>query len=113
MSIDEYVDMEITKDNIERLRKLIVYSPNSTRNLKGLSFSKQLETFDMILSRFGSDPFLGISIMENYDLKDHDLDDEMELLLMELSIRKNVIEDHKDKVYHILGLETWNKKSSG
>lgn len=112
MSIDEYVDMEITKDNTERLRKLIVYSPNSTRNLKGLSFSKQLETFDMILSRFESDPFLGISIMENYDLKDHDLDDEMELLLMELSIRKDVIEDHKDKVYHILGLETWNKKLS-
>jgi hypothetical protein len=33
----------------------------------------------------------------------------MEILLMELSIRKQVIEDTKDKVYHILGIETWDR----
>jgi hypothetical protein len=111
MSISEYVDMDLDEKSIERLRKLIVYAPNTNRNLKGLSISKQLETFDTILSKFPSDPFLAISIMENYDLKDHNLDDEMELLLMELAIRKNIVEDTKDKVFHILGIETWDRKS--
>jgi hypothetical protein len=44
-------------------------------------------------------------------LKDNDLNDEMELLLMELTIRKDILEDVKDKVYHILGIETWRKKN--
>lgn len=111
MPIKEYVDIEITEENIERLRKLIVYAPNTVRNLRGLSISKQLGVFDMIISKFPNDPFLAISIMENYDLKDHNLDDDMELLLMELSIRKEIVEDSKDKVYHILGIETWDRKS--
>jgi hypothetical protein len=112
MSIEEYVDDKATEENIERLRKLIVYAPNTVRNLRGLSISKQLESFDAILARFPNDPFVAISIMENYDLRDYNLDDEMEVLLMELSIRKEIVEDSKDKVYHILGKETWNKRSS-
>jgi len=36
----------------------------------------------------------------------------MELLLMELAIRKDIVEDTKDKVFHILGIETWDRKSS-
>ncbi len=112
MSISEYVDMDLDEKSIERLRKLIVYAPNTNRNLKGLSISKQLETFDTILSKFPTDPFLAISIMEKYNLKDCNLDDEMELLLMELAIRKDIVEDTKDKVFHILGIETWDRKSS-
>jgi len=77
-----------------------------------LSISKQLEMFDMVLNKFPNDPFVAISILEHYNLKEHDLEDEMEILLMELSIRKQVIEDTKDKVYHILGIETWDKKKS-
>jgi len=107
MPIKDYLDIEFGEEKFDRLRKLVTHAPSTTRNLKGLTVSKQLELFDIILSKFPNDPFLAISIFEHYTLKDHDLNDEMELLLMELTIRKQVIEDTKDKVYHILGIETW------
>ena len=110
MPIKDYLDIELDKEKFDRLRKLVAHAPSTTRNLKGLTVSKQLELFDMILSKFPNDPFLAISIFEHYTLKDHDLNDEMELLLMELTIRKQILEDTKDKVYHILGIETWHKK---
>ena len=109
MSIEEYVDMDLDKDKIDKLHKLLTHAPNTNKNLKGLSISKQLEVFDRVLNKFPNDPFVAISILENYHLKEHDLEDEMEILLMELSIRKQVIEDTKDKVYHILGIETWDR----
>ena len=106
MSLEEYADIDLDRDKIDRLYKLVVHAPNTNRNLKGLSISKQLEVFDRILSKFPNDPFVAISIMEHYDLNEHDMNDEMELLLMELAIRRIITEDHKDKVYHILGIVT-------
>lgn len=111
MSINDYIDVELDEDKLDRLHKLVTHAPNTTKNLKGLTVSKQLEVFDMILKTFPNDPFLAISIFEHYTLKDHDLNDEMELLLMELTIRKQILEDTKDKVYHILGIETWRNKN--
>lgn len=110
MKIEEYIDTEPTDEIIDRLYKLVVHAPNTNRNLKGFSLSNQLKKFEDILKKFPNDPFIAISIMENYDLIHHNIDDEMELLLMELSIRKTIQEDVKDKVYHILGLETWKNQ---
>ena len=110
MSIEEYVDMDLDVEKVDKLHKLVIHAPNTNKNLKGLSISKQLEVFDRVLNKFPNDPFVAISIMENYKLTEHNLDDEMEILLMELSIRRQVIEDTKDKVYHILGIETWDRK---
>jgi hypothetical protein len=111
MSIKDYLDIELDEEKFDRLHKLVTHAPNTTKNLKGLTVSKQLEVFDMILSKFPNDPFVAISVLEHYILKQHDLDDEMELLLMELTIRKDILEDTKDKVYHILGIETWRNKN--
>jgi hypothetical protein len=110
MPFDKYFDTPYDKNQVRRLGKLITYAPNSSKNLKGLSFSEQLNVFDTILSKFPNDPLIAIKILENFQIKDYDINDEMELLLMELSIRKELIEDPKDKVYHILGIETWNSK---
>jgi hypothetical protein len=107
MNFEEYLDIQPTEEILDKLHKLVVHAPNTNKNFKGLSLSKQLERLNIILEKFPKDPFIGISIMENYDLNEHNLDDEMELLLMELSIRRLVQEDTKDKVYHIFGLETW------
>jgi len=110
LSIESYVDLELTDEIIEKLYKLVIHAPNVSRNLQGLSISKQLELFDTIIQKFSNDPFIGITILEKYDLKNHNLDDEMELLLMELSIRREVIDDVQDKVYKILGIETWKRQ---
>jgi len=108
---DKYFDMPFDKNKVRRLGKLITHAPNSSKNLKGLSFSEQLNVFDTILSKFPNDPLIAIKILENFEVKNYDINDEMELLLMELSIRKELVEDPKDKVYHILGIETWNSNN--
>jgi hypothetical protein len=92
---------------------MVKFAPNTTKNLIGLTISQQLELIKTVLSKFEHDPFVGITVLESYDIKSHNLDDEMEVLLMELSVRKQVIEDSKDKVYKILGIETWDKNQDG
>lgn len=111
MRIEDYVDVELSNEKIDKLHKLVTHAPNTSRNLRGLSISNQLSVFDRVLNKFPNDPFVAICILESYDLRNHNLEDEMELLLMELTIRKQVIEDTKDKVYRILGIETWDRKN--
>jgi len=113
LTFNGYFDVNPKNVNIEKLSKLVNHAPNSSRNLRGKSLSKQIEIFDMIISKFQKDPLIGIKILENYDLESHDLNDEMELLLMELAIRKDLVEDPSDKVYHILGIETWDRNQVG
>jgi hypothetical protein len=106
----EYFDIEPMSNDVRRLGKLVNHAPNCSKNFRGMSLSKQLYTFDKILSKFPKDPLVAIKVLENYDIKNYDLDDEMEVLLMELSIRKELVDDPRDKVYHILGIETWDRK---
>jgi len=106
----QYFDKDVTEEEFDLLSKMINFAPNCSKNLLGLTISKQLEVIKSVLEKFEHDPFVGITILESYEVKNHNLDDEMEVLLMELSVRKQVIEDTRDKVYKILGLETWHKK---
>lgn len=109
LSSSQYFDKDVTEEEFDLLSKMINFAPNSSKNLLGLSISKQLEVIKTVLSKFENDLFVGITVLESYEIKNHNLDDEMEVLLMELSVRKQVIEDTKDKVYKILGIETWDR----
>jgi hypothetical protein len=56
------------------------------------------------LDKFKDDPIIAISILENIKLdKDIVLDDQMALLL-ELSVRKEIINDTRGKVRNILNI---------
>lgn len=109
----QYFDQDVTEEDFELLTKMINFAPNTAKNLIGLTISKQIELIKTVLAKFEHDPFVGITVLESYEIKNHNLDDEMEVLLMELSVRKSVIEDTRDKVYNILGIETWNKNQVG
>jgi hypothetical protein len=109
----QYFDEEVSEEDFELLSKMVNFAPNTSRNLIGLSISNQLKLIRSILERYEKDPFVGITILENYDLNNHNLDDEMEVLLMELSVRKQIVDDRRDKVYNILGIETWDKYQEG
>jgi hypothetical protein len=109
LGIKGYIDIEPNDEIVDKLHRLIVNAPKAIRNLKNLSLSNQLNIFEKVLNKFHKDPFLAISLMESYDLINHNLDDEMEVLLMELTIRRVIAEDKHDKVYKILGVETWDK----
>jgi hypothetical protein len=109
----QYFDEDVTEKDMNLLVNMINFAPNTTKNLVGLTISKQIELIKRVLTKFEHDPFVGITVLESYEIKNHNLDDEMEVLLMELSVRKDVIEDPRDKVYKILGIETWNKNQVG
>jgi len=107
---EEYFDTEISDKDLEILGNFVKVAPKTCKNFRGLTLSKQIELFKNIIDRYKDDPLIGISMLENYKIIDHNFDDEMETLLMELAIRKDIVEDKRDKVYHILGIETWHKK---
>lgn len=98
-----YVDMEVSKEDLDLLRRLGDYAPNSIENLKGMKMSKQLSLVKKLLDIYKEDPIIAISILEkgNAILYD-DLDDECNQLLLELSVRREIVNDTKNKVGNIL-----------
>jgi hypothetical protein len=99
-----YVDMEVSKEDLDLLRRLGDYAPKSIESLKGMKMSKQLSLVKKLLDIYKEDPIIAISILEkgNVSLYD-DLDDECNQLLLELSVRKEIVNDTRNKVGNILG----------
>ena len=98
-----YVDMEVSKEDLDLLKRLGDYAPNSIEGLKGMKMSQQLSLVKKLLDIYKEDPIIAISILEkgNIGLYD-DLDDECNQLLLELSVRKEIVNDTKNKVGNIL-----------
>ena len=98
-----YVDMEVSKEDLDLLKRLGDYAPKSIESLKGMKMSQQLSLVKKLLDIYKEDPIIAISILEkgNVSLYD-DLDDECNQLLLELSVRKEIVNDTKNKVGNIL-----------
>jgi hypothetical protein len=99
-----YVDMEVSKEDLDLLRRLGNYAPRSIEGLKGMKISQQLSLVKKLLDIYKEDPIIAISILEkgNVSLYD-DLDNECNQLLLELSVRKEILNDTRNKVANILG----------
>ena len=99
-----YVDMEVSKEDLDLLKRLGDYAPNSIESLKGMKMSQQFSLVKKLLDIYKEDPIIAIAILEkgNVSLYD-DLDDECNQLLLELSVRKEIVNDTKNKVVNILG----------
>jgi hypothetical protein len=105
-SIDEYLDKKISDDEIYLLARLIHHAPLIVKNIKGFTISNQLEWVNTIIDKFKVDPIIAISVLEKNKLDlDLDLNDDMNLLLLELSVRKNIITDSRNKVGKIFRSE--------
>lgn len=102
---DNYVDREVSQEDIELLHRFSKYAPESIEKLKGLKLSEQIEIIKKFLDKYKDDPIIAISILESIKVdKDIVLDDDTALIL-ELSVRKKIINDTRGKVKRILGLE--------
>ena len=98
-----YIDIEVSKEDLELLSRLGNFAPRSIENLKGMKISKQLSLVKKLLDIYKEDPIIAISILEkgNSNLYD-DLDNECNQLLLELSVRKEIVNDTRNKVANIL-----------
>lgn len=101
----DYIDKDLEKEDLELLDRFSKFAPNSIENLKGLKISEQVNLIKKILKRYEDDPIVGISILEKHKFdKDIELDDN-DILLLELSVRKQIVNDTKGKVNKILNGE--------
>lgn len=107
MKITEYLDCEPTDEDLDILSRLSSIAPKSIINLKGKPLSKQIKILHTLVEKFRHDPIISISILEKIKIEDNvDLDDDMTLLLLELSVRKEILDDPNDKVRRILDKTT-------
>ena len=97
-----YFDKEVSIEDIELLERFAKNAPDSIKNLKGYKLSEQVSIIKKFLNKYKDDPIIAISILEKVKVdKDIELDDNTSLLL-ELSVRKEIVNDTKGKVKKIL-----------
>lgn len=101
LGIEGYLDITPSKDEMELIKNLTVYASDCVNNLMGLSLSKQLYIINKLFDKFSNDRIIAISILETYKIENIDIEDDMNLLLLELSVRKKILDDPKDKVSKI------------
>jgi hypothetical protein len=107
-----YIDREVLSEDLELLYRFSQAAPNSIENLKGMKISEQINIIKKFLDKFKEDPIIAISIIESMKFdKDIELDEQTSLLL-ELSVRKKIVNDTRNKVGRILNNESVNKVSS-
>jgi hypothetical protein len=99
----EYVDLDPSEENLQLISKLSRYAPNTIKNLKGYKISEQITIIKKLLDLYKNDPIIAISVLEKFKIdKSAEIDDQTKLL-MELAVRKKIINDTKNKVSKILG----------
>jgi len=98
----EYLDIELSPKEIKFINRLVTYAPRVSKNLMGLKLSEQWKLIKKVFDKFEEKPLVGISLLEKVKITDEvDLDDEMTLLLLEISLRTENIDEEKSKVENI------------
>jgi hypothetical protein len=97
-----YFDKEVSVDDIDLLERFAKNAPDSIENLKGYKLSEQISIIKKFLNKYKDDPIVAISILEKVKVdKDIELDEKTSLLL-ELSVRKEIVNDTRGKVKKII-----------
>lgn len=100
-----YIDKEVSKEDLDLLDRFSRYAPGSIDNLKGLKMSEQIEIIKKFLDKFKDDPIIAISILENHKVNKDMILDEQTTLILELAVRKKIVNDTRGKVNKILNIE--------
>jgi hypothetical protein len=98
-----YIDCQPTEEELGLISRLGKYAPNSIDNLKGKKLSEQISLVKWILEKYEEDPIVAISILEKHRLSQEELD-EHDLFLLELSVRRQIVNDTRGKANKVLGL---------
>jgi len=99
---EDYSDNTEDPNDIELLMRLITYAPETINNFKYLKLSEQIKIMKTLFKKFDYDPIIAISVMEKIKLDPETDLDEDDLLLLELSVRRQIINDTNNKVNKVL-----------
>lgn len=108
-SSKDYIDCNIDLKDIELINRITSIAPKSYTNLKDLKLSEQIRMIKTLMDKFKHDESIAIALLEKSNLKELDLQnlDEDDILLLELSVRKEILINSK-KVFNIIGKEDPN-----
>ena len=98
----DYIDCEPSEKDFNLLSRFLRYSPKSLNKLKYLKLSKQIELIKTLLGVFSEDPIIAISLLESDRFEMPEEFDDSTKLLLELSVRKEIVNDNRGKVRLIL-----------
>lgn len=98
----DYLDKDVNKEDIQLLSRLSKFAPSSVNNLIGYTLSEQVIIVNKVLTAYKHDPIIGISILESVKIDIDTEIDEKTSLILELSVRKRMVNDSKGKVNKIL-----------
>lgn len=101
LGIEGYLDTSPSEDEMNLIRNLTINASDCVKNLIGFPISRQLYIINKLFEKFKDDKIIAISILETYKIENIDIEDDMNLLLLELSVRKKILEDPRDKVSRI------------
>jgi len=105
----DYVDGDFNLEDIEMLHRVTQVAPSTIKNLKGLQLSQQISIMKNLFEKYKEDPIVAISIMEKIKIDPDKEFDEGDLLLLELSVRKEIVNDIKQKAQRILNPDKKDK----
>lgn len=107
LGIKTYLDCSPTEPEVDLINRLVTYAPDCVRHLNGFPLSRQLYIIKTLFDKFKNDPIIAISILETYCIDYNiNIENDMDLLLLELAVRKKIIEDPRDKARKILETES-------
>ena len=98
---EDYIDCQPTDKDLDLLKRL-VENTRCINTLNGYTLSEQLNIIKTLFKEFSDDPIIAISLLEKEGFKMPDNMDESTKLLLELSVRKEIVNDTSGKVGRIL-----------
>jgi hypothetical protein len=101
----DYVDCDFEKKDVEFLSRLTNNFPDIIENLKHLKLNGQIQLIKKMFNIWKDDPIIAISVLEKHKLTPDMEISEQDLLLLELSVRKNIVIDNSTKLNKVLFFE--------
>ena len=101
---EDYLDIDVDEKDIELFVRLSHYAPNVIDNLRGLKLSEQLCVVNKVFDKFKENPLVAISILEKNRISPSMEIDDQTALILELSVRIQILNDPREKVRKILDI---------
>jgi len=102
---ENYVDCDPKEEDLDMLKRLIENAPGCIKNLQGISISNQINLVKKLFDTFKDDLTIAISLLENKKIDPDIVLDEQTILLLELSVRVEIVNNKYD-LNKILGIST-------
>lgn len=91
---EDYID-GVNKEDINLLSRVIKYMPRTIPSLRGFKLTEQVSIIKHLLEVYKEDPTIAFSVLEKNIIKPNNKIDESTALLLELTVRKEIVDEKR------------------